>query len=1051
MTDFTIVNVVPQSHSNETHQDAEPSIGVNQADPTQIVISAFTPPDPGQTNGPVYYSEDGGSTWNVSFIVPGGEPNDQTFKFASRSNQFYGAELTDGTTDLNVLDTTDPFVPGTMTSLETLSDDDQPFIEVTTVAFGADAGKDRVYVGHNDTGNSSGSSGSDTAAVDVCLDATVSSPTFTRTFIDTRSTGSANQDGPPIRVAVHPDGTVYAVFMGWRSLASGTPLSITTDIVVVRDDNWASGSSPFTALIDSGDSNAGVRVQTGLSIAFDAVGGSSGHQNAGAVGQERVSGTVAIAVDPRDSDIVVIAWAGIVSGVYTVNIQRSTNRGVSWNPVGLGLSNATNPALAIASTGKIGLLYQQLTGSGSSQKWETHFRDSLDANTWTDTTLATVPANVPALNTGEGRTYFGDYIDLVAVGKDFYGTFCANNTPDPANFPAVMPTFLRNVNSTAHTLLGTDNSTTVDASIDPFFVTALELQAHSDFYVRDWTDSPTSGDTGLEPSTHTVFWSTSDVWNQSSSTSPNPPNANDQPQSENALASAPNYAFARIRRNAPAPAGSGSTTVTAHFLVSEFGTGSNFTDWLFSDPSDPDVTFPTTTDPTVSFAESDTGPLVSPAFEWDLGTTTSDHLCLAVELIAAGDPPLAPGLAGRAPGAGGTDPSIVADNNKAQRNLGVSLAARNARGALYYGIVHNAELGTRDIVLGVAPLGGKAPPKGAVIEVIGEEGVIARRPAVTWDRITLSAMAPGENRWIGTLLPLSEDQAAISLCELRGDLALNGFTLAAQSAPIDQVIGELIGDQHRILVRLDQGFHVPAAAAALGDATRHRERHGDGDEVDFEERVRAELGEMRIEVDVRIRGPHRAEIRHVHRVPSAPREITTANYESYVRDQATLLANCLSELSSEDPFEIAKALDVLSGVAAGDLGGLATAHASVLNAFDAFMTMLQKREGDRADILQMVRWHAQLCQHTALASLPVTAGIASRLAAFIASVTDRTMQLSDYGATLAAIAPGLASTAAALGAGATLGPLVAALTGASSARTQQKAHRAVLLELERHV
>ena len=115
------------------------------------------------------------------------------------------------------------------------------------------------------------------------------------------------------------------------------------------------------------------------------------------------------------------------------------------------------------------------------------------------------------------------------------------------------------------------------------------------------------------------------------------------------------------------------------------------------------------------------------------------------------------------------------------------------------------------------------------------------------------------------------------------------------------------------------------------------------------------------------------------------------------------------------------------------------------------MTMLQKREGDRADILQMVRWHAQLCQHTALASLPVTAGIASRLAAFIASVTDRTMQLSDYGATLAAIAPGLASTAAALGAGATLGPLVAALTGASSARTQQKAHRAVLLELERHV
>ena len=74
MTQFTIVNVVPQSHSNETWQDSEPSIGVNQADPTHIVLSAFTPADLGQTNGPVYYSEDGGASWDLSFIVPGGEP-----------------------------------------------------------------------------------------------------------------------------------------------------------------------------------------------------------------------------------------------------------------------------------------------------------------------------------------------------------------------------------------------------------------------------------------------------------------------------------------------------------------------------------------------------------------------------------------------------------------------------------------------------------------------------------------------------------------------------------------------------------------------------------------------------------------------------------------------------------------------------------------------------------------------------------------------------------------------------------------------------------------
>ena len=33
MAEFTIVNIVPNSHSNETWQDAEPSIAVNQADP----------------------------------------------------------------------------------------------------------------------------------------------------------------------------------------------------------------------------------------------------------------------------------------------------------------------------------------------------------------------------------------------------------------------------------------------------------------------------------------------------------------------------------------------------------------------------------------------------------------------------------------------------------------------------------------------------------------------------------------------------------------------------------------------------------------------------------------------------------------------------------------------------------------------------------------------------------------------------------------------------------------------------------------------------------
>ncbi len=54
--------------------------------------------------------------------------------------------------------------------------------------------------------------------------------------------------------------------------------------------------------------------------------------------------------------------------------------------------------------------------------------------------LHTAPSTTPA------RTFFpyiGDYVRLLAVGTDFYGVFCGNNTPDTANFPSGV-TYQRN-------------------------------------------------------------------------------------------------------------------------------------------------------------------------------------------------------------------------------------------------------------------------------------------------------------------------------------------------------------------------------------------------------------------------------------------------------------------------------------------------------------------------------------------------------------------------------------------------------------------------------
>jgi hypothetical protein len=1048
---FLIVDVITQTHSDETNQDSEPSIGVNPANPDRIVVSAFTPPDAGQANGPLFVSVDGGQTWNMSFVAPNGMPLDQTFKFDGMSGELYGGTI-DGASDpffagtvlLDELRTNDPFTNTAMAILESPqpTPTDQPFIAAVTVRAGPDAGKTRTYTGYNDQRVSGGTG--QTSAVEICLDAMAATPIFTTAHIEKRATpvvdsAGDKQDGPQVRTAPHLDGTVYAVFSGWRtfdpaSAASNTWHGFTTDVVVVRDDTWASGATPFTDLKDPGDMVAGLRLAQGVAL--------DGSQ---LVGQQRVAGSLAIAVHPADSNIVYVCWAGPESGAYTLHLQRSLNRGVTWSGVLLQISNAINPALAIATNGRIGFLYQQLTGSGASQRWETHFRDSTNGTTWSDTTLCTTPANVPVTI---GQPYIGDYADLIAVGKNFYGAFCANNTPDPANFPTVMARYLRNVTTSAPwNLLGTNGVTVVNPSIDPFFVKAIEVDAASDFIVRDWTDTATSFDTGVEPSTHLNFWSTSDVWNQVTSTTAFTPNANDQIIGEMAAAGAgtagQNYAFARIRRATLPPAGSGSKTVSAHFLVSEFGTGSNFVDWLFSDPTDPDLSFPSMADVSVTFSDTDLGPLITPPFEWDLAETVSDHCCLAVEIYAPGDPFSAPGLTGRAPGTSGATLAVINDNNKAQRNLGVYAGTTHIHGAIYYGIVHNAATFRRDLIL-VLPFepGRPSPPKGTMIEVVTAEGVVERHPWEPWRKITLAGMEPGENRWLGLSLPVAEtgEGTIVHVAQLQGDLPVNGFGVAAARRPPDVVIGELVEFERKVLRRLEAAFDVAGAGDQLGvlnaaGGDREPPERGEGGALDVDERLRVEADDLTIEIDVRVRRGEDERKRHPrpHRPPRVP---SAKQYEDYLRANAESLATLAATLGAgRDPFAIQESLAGISSAAEGDVASLTALHATALRKLDAFMTMLQKERGDRADIVQMVAWHADLCAQSAvLAGLSSTDETCRLLEAFLVAVDARTVRLGDYQSLIRQLGPRLRAGAGEMGAAGALGPLIDAMIAATSAR-----------------
>ena len=111
-----------------------------------------------------------------------------------------------------------------------------------------------------------------------------------------------------------------------------------------------------------------------------------------------------------------------------------------------------------------------------------------------------------------------------------------------------------------------------------------------------------------------------------------------------------------------------------------------------------------------------------------------------------------PGLTGRAPGQPGTTLSVIDDNNKAQRNLRVTPAAGGG-GMIHFGIVHNAGTLARDMQLGLAQTAGLRPPEGTLVEVFTDKGVVERLPWRAWGNLTLPAMQPGENRWIGVSVP----------------------------------------------------------------------------------------------------------------------------------------------------------------------------------------------------------------------------------------------------------------------------------------------------------
>jgi hypothetical protein len=341
---------------------------------------------------------------------------------------------------------------------------DQPYITASTIS-----GKDVVFIGDNDFNATKGQ----TASVDRSLDsAIVPAPAgFLTPFrIETRIT--SGQDGPQVRTAIASDGkTVYGIFYSWTDYDQSVA---TVDIVVVKDLQAGNGTHLFTDLKDPQDGSSGVRVATGRRLPW----------NTPRLGKERVGGDPAIAVDPRDANSVYVAWSDEVQNHYTLHVMHSKDGGATWSKDIRTLTDAKNPGLAVNEQGALGFLYQQVS-SANGPRWVTRFEKTNDE-------FATTPINITlssfALSELQPKwlPFLGDYLHLMAVGDDFHGVFSASNTADMANFPAGV-VFQRNADFNRKVLLGTDNSTVVDPSVDPYYF-AIAAQPHAE---PDTQASPT--------------------------------------------------------------------------------------------------------------------------------------------------------------------------------------------------------------------------------------------------------------------------------------------------------------------------------------------------------------------------------------------------------------------------------------------------------------------------------------------------------------------------------------------------------------------------------
>ena len=483
LRDPVVSNTNANLTNTDTAGDGEPSIAVNPANRNEIVIASFN-------NGGFYRTTDGGTTWSFvnSYSQPpgisGAIPNDQQIDF-TRGGLLTGTFLGGGNiwtgTSANPanqaswnwpLDGLGNAIP---VNTQGAGNADQPWIVVAPRP--GNLSQDNIYTAYDDF----------TGAPDMQVNVAQAAdpPTFTND-VQVGQSGGCCSTNPGLRLASDSrTGFVYAIWQttsgpnGDDSVNADIHLNRTTD----GGQTWTLNGNPAGVVVASGASNQ-------RTPKFGTV-------------NALIGGVHHAAVDPVTGDVYVVYACGDgAGGDNPLCIVRGHDDGSGTGtmvfdpPHVITTLHSALPSVAVATNRTIGVLFQSFDGFSSDgfPVYSAHLSVSDDHGaTWSDQTLETSLS--PVTDNGNNRQrVLGDYEEMVAQGRYFYGTFTGNgagfgrtvSNMDPIFFkaqaggPVAVVTGDLDFGTVARGTTATRPVTVQNGGTDPLVVNSVTMTAGSD-------------------------------------------------------------------------------------------------------------------------------------------------------------------------------------------------------------------------------------------------------------------------------------------------------------------------------------------------------------------------------------------------------------------------------------------------------------------------------------------------------------------------------------------------------------------------------------------